>query len=81
MLRESDLILILYVARIILRIKSLIAIKFRPVARNEFGEVRDPPKVDLLNPKSGLFKLHASTLLQERVVRRTPAPPPPRLQA
>ena len=30
----------------------------RPIARIEFGEVRDPPKVDLLDPKSGLFEPH-----------------------
>ena len=34
---------------------------FRPVARIEFGGCRTPnfsPKVDLLNPKSGLFEPH-----------------------
>ena len=31
---------------------------FRPVARIESGEVRNPPKVDLSDPKSGLFEPH-----------------------
>ena len=37
----------------------------RPVARIEFGEVRNSPKVDLLDPKSELFEPHPSTLLQK----------------
>ena len=34
----------------------------RPVARIEFGEVWGPPKVDLLDPKSGLFEPHPLNL-------------------
>ena len=30
----------------------------RPVARIDFGVVRDPPKVDLFDPKGGLFEPH-----------------------
>ena len=28
----------------------------RPIDRIDFGGVRDPPKVDILDPKSGLFE-------------------------
>ena len=37
----------------------------RPIARIDFGEVRDPLKVDLLHPKSGLFEPHPLYLLQK----------------
>ena len=35
---------------------------YRPVARIEFGEVRDSKKVDLLDPESGLFGPHPPPL-------------------
>ena len=37
----------------------------RPITGIEFGEVQDPKKVGLLNPKSGLLNLTPLTLLQK----------------
>ena len=49
----------------LMNLKFKITSLLRPVARIESGEVWNPPKVDLLDPKSGLFEPHPSTLLQK----------------
>ena len=44
----------------------------RPVARIESGEVWNPPKVDLLDPKGGLFQPHPPPPKKKKSLTKTP---------